>query len=133
MLGEQIAQESGEVTSRRVLDLDDGPMVEVSFAGEGTLLGVATRVIATYRSQLRPDGSIFGEGQGIVMGADGQTASWRGGGVGAFDGKGGTNFRGAIYYSSTAPAWQRLNTVGGVFEFSEAADGGTEGRLWEWK
>lgn len=133
MLGEKIGHEKGQITSRRVLSSDTGPRVEISFAAEGTLLGVADRTLGTYESVVRPDGSIFGEGQGVVMGAGGEMASWKGGGVGTFTEDGGATFRGAIYYSTASSAWARLNKVAGVFEYRENADGTTEANLWEWK
>jgi hypothetical protein len=39
MLGEQIGEESGKVTSRRVLSIDGGAKVEVSLQSTGKLLG----------------------------------------------------------------------------------------------
>ena len=133
MLGEKLGQESGNITSRRVLESDGPPAVEISFASAGSILGVNHRTIGTYKSVLRQDGTAFGEGQGVVMGAGGEMASWKGQGVGTFTEDGGTEFRGAIYYSTTAPAWLELNKVAGVFEFSENADGTTKGDFWEWR
>ena len=133
MLGEKIGAESGEVTTRRVLSVDGAPAVEISFAAEGSILGVKHRTIGTYQSQLRPDGTVQGQGQGVVMGAGGEMATWKGSGVGVFDGKGGTDFRGAIYYYSASPAWVRLNKVAAVFEYRENPDGSTQSEISEWK
>ena len=71
MLGEKLGQESGNITSRRVLESDGPPAVEISFESAGSILGVNHRTIGTYKSVLRPDGTVFGEGQGVVMGAGG--------------------------------------------------------------
>ena len=133
MLGENIGHESGQVTSRRVLSVDGAPSVEISFAAEGSILGVKHRTLGTYASTLRPDGTVLGQGQGIVMGAGGEMATWKGSGVGVFDGSGGADFRGAIYYHSSSPAWARLNKVAAVFEYRENADASTQTQLWEWK
>ena len=46
---------------------------------------------------------------------------------------GSIGYRGAVYYQSAAPAWQRLNAIAGVFEFEVDAQGNTKGQLWEWK
>jgi len=40
MLGEQIGEEKGKVTARRVISIDVGTKVEVSFQSSGKLLGV---------------------------------------------------------------------------------------------
>ena len=40
MLGEQIGEEKGKVTARRVPSIDGGTKVEVSFQSSGKLLGV---------------------------------------------------------------------------------------------
>jgi hypothetical protein len=133
MLGENLGQESGKVTSRRVLSVDGAPAVEISFEAEGSILGVKHRTLGTYASSLRPDGTVLGHGQGVVMGAGGEMASWKGSGVGVFDGKGGIDFRGAIFYQSSASAWTRLNKVAAVFEYRENPDGSTQAQLFEWK
>ena len=98
MLGQKLAQESGRVTSRRVLRSDGPPAVEISFAAEGAMLGVSHRSIGTYESVVRADGTIFGSGQGVVMGGGGEMASWKGQGVGTFTKDGGVEFRGAIFF-----------------------------------
>jgi hypothetical protein len=133
MLGEKLGREDGKVTARRVLGGGGAPTVEASFEATGSLLGVKTRVMATYTSQVRPDGTIFGTGHGVLMGAEGEMASWQGSGVGTFDASGGITFRGALYYYSTSPMWVRLNKVAAVFEYKENPDGSTVGESWEWK
>jgi hypothetical protein len=134
MLGEQIGEESGKVTGRRVLaNPGGGPKMETSFEASGKLLGVSFHENGTYWSALRPDGTLYGEGQGIVMGAGGEAATWVGSGIGVFRSDGGVNFRGAIFYQTAAPAWARLNKVATVFEYDVDAQGGTKSKLWEWK
>jgi hypothetical protein len=133
MLGEKIGQESGKVTSRRVLGVDGAPTIEISFAAEGTMLGVKHRSLGTYSSTIRPDGTVFGTGQGVSMGAGGEMASWKGSGVGILNAKGGADFRGALFYQSASPAWASLNKVVAVFEYKENADGSTQSETWEWK
>src|SRR5437762_5307451 len=100
MLGEQIYQARGKRTGRRVLSADSGFKVEVSLEGVGKLLGVDVNEIGTYTSETRPDGSLYGEGQGIVLANDGATATWKGAGVGKFLGGGAVSYRGALYYTS---------------------------------
>jgi hypothetical protein len=133
MLGEQIGESKGKRTGRRVLSTEGGVKVEVSFEDSGTLVGTQINNIGTYWSQIRPDGTLYGEGQGIVMTSDGDVASWRGQGVGRFQAGGAVSYRGALYYSTAAPKLARLNTVASVFEYEVDAAGNTHTKLWEWK
>ncbi len=134
MLGEQIAEGRGKRTGRRVLSADAGGFkVEVSFEGTGKLLGVDYMEIGTYWSSQRPDGSLYGEGQGVVIAPDGGVATWKGAGVGKFGDAGAVSYRGAIYYSTTVPKLARLNSCACVFEFDVDPQGNTHSKLWEWK
>ena len=133
MLGEQVGESRGKRTSRRVLSVGNGFKVEVAFESVGKLLGIDTNEIATYWSESRPDGSLYGEGQGVVLGQDGSNATWKGQGVGRFVGGGAVSYRGAVYYSTASPKLARLNTVAAVFEFEVDADGNTHSKMWEWK
>jgi hypothetical protein len=134
MLGEKINEETGRITGRRVLpDEGLGPKVEVTFESKGMLLGLETASIGTYWSIVRSDGTIYGEGEGVIMGKNGEAASWKGGGVGKFTGGGGTSIRGAIYFHTSSSKWTRLNSVAVVFEFETDADGKAHGADWEWK
>src|SRR5204862_15720 len=68
MQGEKIGEESGKVTSQRVLpNLEGGPKMETSFQASSTLLGAKATNRGTYWSVVRPSGTLYGEGQGIVM------------------------------------------------------------------
>lgn len=134
MQGEKIGEASGKVTSRRVLaNPGGGPKMETSFEASGRLLGVEGTETGTYWSVVRPDGSLFGEGQGIMMGKGGELATWVGSGVGTIRKDGGVSYRGAIYYQSSSAAWLRLNTVAAIFEYEVDAQGNSRSQLWEWK
>jgi hypothetical protein len=134
MLGDKIGEETGKVTVRRVLPgAGAGPMMESSFQAEGSILGVAHRTTGTYSSVMRPDGNLFGNGQGIVMNAEGGATSWLGQGVGKLGKDGSVSYRGAIFYQTTSPQWARLNGVAAVFEFEVDPQGNTKAGIWEWK
>src|SRR5438874_2578289 len=101
MLGDKLGEESGKITSQRVLANPGGmPKMETSFQVTGTLLGASHTTRATYQSMMRPDGHVLGEGQGIVMGHDDEMATWVGQGVGTLQKNGAISYRGAIYYQS---------------------------------
>lgn len=134
MQGDKLGGESGKVTSQRVLaGSGGGPAMETSFRASGTLLGVKETSTATYSSAMRPDGTVYGEGHGIVMGEDGHMATWIGQGVGTIKKDGAVSYRGAVYYQSSSPGWLRLNNVAAIFEYEVDAQGNTQSQLWEWK
>lgn len=134
MLGEKVGEGSGKVTTQRVLPNPGGiPRMETSFQATGKLRGIEYVELGTYCSILRPDGSVFGEGQGILTGKDGSTATWTGSGVGTMKGDGSVSYRGAIFSQSTAPQWSRLNGIAQVFEYEVDSQGHTRSQVWEWK
>jgi hypothetical protein len=134
MQGDKIGEGSGKVTARRVLpNPGGGPKMETSFEATGKLLNVEERETGTYSSVVRPDGTLFGEGQGIIMGKGGEVATWVGQGVGTIKKDGGVSYRGAVYYQTSAPAWSRLNSVAAIFEYEVDAQGNSRAQLWEWK
>jgi hypothetical protein len=134
MLGEQIGEGRGRVTAQRVLpNSGGGPRMETSFQSNGSLLGVNATETGTYVAVARPDGSLFGEGQGIVMSGDGDVLSWVGQGVGAIRKDGAMSYRGAVYCQTTSPKWARLNSLAVLFEYEVDAQGSTRSQLFEWK
>jgi hypothetical protein len=133
MLGEQIGESHGKRTGRRALSADSGFKVEVSFEESGKMLGIEANGFGTYTSAPRPDGTLYGEGQGVVITKDGDMATWKGAGVGRFVGGGAVSYRGALYYSTTSPKLARLNSIVVVFEYEVDASGNTHTKSWEWK
>src|SRR5215471_10077542 len=103
MLGKQIGEEAGKVTSRRVLSLDGGAKVEVSFQSTGKIAGIETRGTVTYWAQVRPDGTLYGEAQGVVIGKGNERATFKAQGVGKLLDKGAVSYRGAQYFFSNSP------------------------------
>ena len=134
MQGDKLCEYSGKITSRRVLpNPGGGPKMEASQQLTGKLLGVDATETSTYWSVMRPDGTLFGEGQGVAMSEDGDVATWVGQGVGTIGKGGAVTFRGAVFYSSSSPRWSRLNTVAAIFEYEVDGEGNSRSTLWEWK
>ena len=64
MQGEKIGEESGKVTSQRVLPNPDGsPKMETSFQASATLLGAKATNRGTYWSVVRPSGACTAKGR----------------------------------------------------------------------
>jgi len=134
MLGEQIGDLRGQSISTRVLpDEGNGPRMEVTDQQVGTLCGVSVTTTVTYVGTMRPNGTIAGQGTGIVMTADGGSATFRGTGVGRFTQPGVTSWRGALFYETATPELTRLNEIAVVFEYEVDESGKSEGHLFEWK
>ena len=132
MLGEMIGEATGKRIVRRVLSTD--PLrVEVSFEDTGKMLGVNTTGFGTYTSSLRPDGSIYGKGEGAFMTQDGELVTWKGSGQGRFKEKGAVSYRGILYHRTTSQKLARLNAAPAVFEYEVDPEGKTHSSLWEWK
>src|ERR1700730_9848749 len=134
MLAGLIGEEQGRITLTRVLPGNGlGPDVEVSFQANGVILGVQTVDIGTYLASARPDGSLFGNGQGIVTTPDGEVATWSGQGVGRKrGGRTAMAWRGAIFYQTTCERLLALNGMAVVFEFDVDEEGTIQAKVWEW-
>jgi hypothetical protein len=135
MLGQLLGEDRGQITNTRVLPTEPGqnPKVEVSFETHGSLLDIDAKEMGTYSAVARPDGLLFGEGQGVLMSSQGDLATWRGQGIGRITETGGTEFRGAIYFETSSSNWARLNGIAGVYEYSSDESGKVETKLWEWR
>ena len=134
MLGDRIAKFSGQISSQRVLPSDgSGPIMETTVQDAGTVLGVAAQQVITYTSTVRADGSIAGEGQGVLTTAEGDMVTVTAAGVGMLGEGGGAEWVGSLYYFSSAEKLARLNGVVWVFEYAIDGQGITKGEFWEWK
>ncbi len=132
MLGEVIGETRGKRIVRRMLSSDPAK-VEVTFEDSGKMLGVDVSGFGTYSSEVRTDGSIYGEGQGVYTSTDGEMLTWKGSGLGKFGEGGAVSYRGILYYRSPSQKVARLNTVAGVFEYEVDSKGEMHVKVWEWK
>jgi hypothetical protein len=132
MLGDKISESTGKQLVRRVLSVEP-PTAEVSFEDSGQVLGVPGTGMGTYTSVVRPDGSIFGQGQGMITTADGEAVTWTGTGLGHFGPGGSASYRGMLFLRTTSQKLARINNTCGAFEFEVDPTGGTSSKVWEWK
>jgi hypothetical protein len=132
MLGELIAESTGKRIVRRVISVDP-PTVEVTFEDTGHVLGSPTSGMGTYTSIIRPDGSIFGQGQGINMTQEGDGITWTATGIGEIVPGGAISYRGMLFFRTASEKLAPLNNACGAFEYEVAAAGTTTSKIWEWK
>jgi hypothetical protein len=134
MLGDQIGDVRGQSISTRVLaDEGHGPRMEITDQGTGSLYGVSMTSTVTYVGTLRPNGTLAGDAHGIVMSADGDSATFRGRGVGKFVRPGVTSWRGALFYETASKKLAKLNGIAVMFEYEIDEGGKSEGHFTEWK
>ena len=100
--------------------------------GGKTALGAAFVIIRRAILTRIALGPAAGNGNGFVVTASGQTATFTGHGVASFTGPGELTWRGALFYETTSDELSRLNGIAVLFEY-QVADGKSEGRLFEWK
>jgi hypothetical protein len=132
VLGEQIGETKGKRLVRRVTSVDP-PTAEVSFEDSGQILGIPATGMGSYTSVIQPDGSLFGQGQGLNMTEDGDAITWTGTGVGRFGPGGSVSYRGMLFFKTTSRKLAKLNNACGAYEYEVDTDGSTVSKFWEWK
>jgi len=134
MLGDQLGESSGKITSVRVLPSEGQQIwLEVSFQGHGVLLGQEINDTGSYRQTVRPGGVLYGEGHVLMMATAGDIVDWVGGGVGQPTGPGYKASYG-VWGSAqtTSEKLARLGQVADVIEYEVDEDGSYHWTMWEW-
>jgi hypothetical protein len=133
MQGELVLEARGKTTGLRVIPAEgQGLKVESSFQERGKILGQDYNMIGTYLSFVRPDGFLYGEGQGILTTDQGDTATFAGQGIGKRRGSG-VSWRAALYFQTASKNLSRLNGIAVILEYEVDAEGNTQDKGWEWK
>ena len=133
MLGEKL----GSMTATSVTKVlpSDGtlPKFEITAQGSGTITGVQVQFMGTYQTEMRADGSMYGEcpNSSLLMAADG-VATLKASGVGRTEPDGSTKFRGIFYIETTAPSLMSLNGKAIVQEYDVDAEGNATSEMWHW-
>ena len=100
MLGDLIYEHIGKITGQRVLDAE-GAKMETTFSGNAKYRGTDGTEIGTYCTIYRPEGVLYGEGQGVITSKEGEIATWTASGIGRFTGQGKIRFHGPLFYLYT--------------------------------
>ena len=132
MLGKKIGSLTAACVNKALVSSGAGlPKLETSATGQGTLAGAQVNTFATYASEMRADGTFYGEcpNSGIVMTADG-VATFRASGIGRPTADGGFSFRGAVYFEALAPSLASLNGVAHMYQWDVDPTGNATWEIW---
>ncbi|HEX6673053.1 MAG TPA: hypothetical protein VF084_12525 [Nitrososphaeraceae archaeon] len=139
MLGDIIYEQKGKISGYRILDVE-GPTIETSITGTGIINGIEVSDIVTYwskpssyQSSIQNNEKTFdAEGQGVILTKDGEMVTWKGYGIGRYNGRNRTD-RGSVFFKASNGKLAFLNNKIGVFEYEADENGNTNGKIWEWK
>ena len=134
MLGDLIYEEQGTITGTRELSSgESGDEIEVTLETQGQIRGVGETTKWTYTSLTRPDGTIIGEGKGVMTTDEGEVLKMSGvGGAKVVAADGSISYRGAVFFNTDSDKYSDLNGAAGVFEYEAGADEATVTKIWEW-
>ena len=133
-LGELVLEDSGQITGIRVLSTDaSGTNLELSLQLAGTIRGVGHTTLWTYTMLQRPDGSLYGQGNGVLTTVNGDVIHLIGSGSGKANPGGAVRFCTMLHAHGATGQNADLNFIGLVGEYDVAADGTAVNKNWEWK
>lgn len=132
MLGEQISELKGKITSSRVLDVE-GPIIEASESASGNVRSTPINESRTFTAKPVCPGVLHGRGQVVMMGGDSEMATFTGEGIGRITAIG-ANWRGVFFYGTVSTGkLSFLNNIVGLFEVEIDSEGNFTEKVWEWK
>ena len=139
MLGDIIYETKvGKLIGTRLISVEEGiPKIEVTISQEGTLsTGKDASSLVTFWSEPQRDGSIYAQGQGVLMLKDDRaaTATWIGKGIAHHHDQVRRDV-GSVFFrsSNNNDKLAFLNNMVGVFEYEILEEGTSKGNIWEWK
>ncbi len=133
-LGELVLEDSGQITGIRVLPTDaSGTTLELNLQLSGTIRGVGQNTLWTYTMLQRPDGSLYGQGNGVLTTVNGDVIHLIGSGSGKANPGGTVRFCTMLHPHGATGQNADLNGIGLVGEYDVAADGTANNKNWEWK
>jgi len=133
-LGQLVLEDSGQITGIRVLSTDaSGTTLELNLQLSGTIRGVGQNTLWTYTMLQRPDGSLYGQGNGVLTTDNGDVIHLIGSGSGKANPGGTVRFCTMLHPHGATGQNADLNAIGLAGEYEVAADGTATNKCWEWK
>jgi hypothetical protein len=138
MLGDILYETNlGKLIGTRLVSAEgEIPKIEVTIFQEGLLkASMDATGLVTFWSEQQKDGSIYTEGQGVLILKDDRaaTATWFGKGIAHYQNQTRRDVGAVFFKSSNNDKLAFLNSVVGVFEYEILEEGTSKGKIWEWK
>jgi hypothetical protein len=138
MLGDIIYETKiGKLIGTRLMSVEEGtPKIEVTISQEGILnKSMDATSLVTFWSAQQKDGSIYAQGQSVLMLKDDRaaTATWIGKGIAHYHDQIRRDVGSVFFRSSNNDKLAFLNNMVGVFEYEILEEGTSKGKIWEWK
>jgi len=135
MLGDIIYEGQGKLENRRIVGIKDGnPLLEGTISQTGVIKGIDVTNLVTYNSILQSDGTIYGEGFGLISTLDGSgRVTWKGQSIARIAGETRRDIGSIFYNTDSTKKLSFLKDLVGVFEYETRNDGKIKGIVWEWK
>ena len=132
---EPIIQEQGKITNQRVIEVNPHPKIESTFVANSTVLGdILGHDLGTYWATLYANGSVHGEGNGIITTEEGEMVTWTAEGMGNTSTEGDIIFEGSLIYNTSSNGeLSYLDNKVGIFVYEVDKQGNTSASVWELK
>lgn len=135
-LGDPFYKERTKATSIRVIDVINGPKVEVSFSGNGTIRdSINVTNIGTIWTLPTSGGMIYSEGQGLLTTQQGEMATYTQQAIGQITPEGRVVFHGSMFFKTLSPTGQlaSLDNQMGIYNYESDIAGNAIRQVWEWQ
>ncbi len=139
-LGDPFYTERTKATSIRVIDVSNGPKIEVSFSGNGTIRdSINVTDIGTTWNLQTSGGIIYSEGQGVLTTQQGEMATYTQQATGQITPEGRVVFHGSMFFKTLSPTGQFpsplafLDNRMGIYNYESDIAGNAIKQVWEWQ
>jgi hypothetical protein len=139
-LGDPFYTERTKATSIRVIDVSNGPKIEVSFSGNGTIRdSINVTDIGTTWNLQTSGGMIYSEGQGLLTTQQGEMATYTQQATGQITPEGRVVFHGSMFFKTLSPRGQFpsplafLDNQMGIYNYESDIAGNAIKQVWEWQ
>ena len=139
-LGDPFYTERTKATSIRVIDVNNGPKIEVSFSGNGTIRdSINVTDIGTTWNLQTSGGIIYSEGQGLLTTQQGEMATYTQQATGQITPEGRVVFHGSMFFKTLSPTGQFpsplafLDNRMGIYNYESDIAGNAIKQVWEWQ
>jgi hypothetical protein len=139
-LGDPFYTERTKATGIRVIDVSNGPKVEVSFSGNGTIRdSINVTDIGTTWNLQTSGGIIYSEGQGLLTTQQGDMATYTQQATGQITPEGRVVFHGSMFFKTLPPTGQFpsplafLDNRMGIYNYESDIAGNAIKQVWEWQ